>query len=543
MRQESFSNSEHRDLDYPFPEFDISELNILKQKKTTLDAECSFYEFFKQAWPYMEGRMPFIDNWHIKAIAEHLEAVYKRQIKKLIINVPPRTGKTNLISIAFPAWVWLHNPCERFLTASCVNSLSLEHAQKSRQLIESDWYQSNWGYQFPLAKDQNIKSFFQNSKSGCRIATSVGSKMVGKGGSMIIVDDPNDPSDLSDLKRANVINWWTQRMSTRSNNPANDCIIVVQQRTHENDLTGFIRKNDLDEDWVELILPMEFEAKFKCFTTHLGSNKEIWRDPRTTEGELLIPSRMGEKQVNDLKNTLGSYGYAGQCQQRPSPLGGGILKKKWFQLWDSSIKSKFDHIIQSWDTAISDSPTAAYSACTTWGVWRENSETGLFKVMLLSMWRGRVVYPDLRARAQRLAKDYKDTGINKNLFPAQSRVDCCLIEAKATGDPLIRDLRDAGIPAIGYDPKGDKTSRVQRVSAFIECGLVYLPTEDKNQDKLLPFADEFLESVITFPNAESRDLVDTMTQALSYLKDNDALMHKTDAPEEDEPVIKTRRLY
>jgi predicted phage terminase large subunit-like protein len=543
MHQECFVQNEFKNSIHSVLEFNNSELNTLKEKKTILNAEISLYEFFKQAWPHMEGRMPYVDGWHIKAIAEHLEAVYKRQIKKLIINVPPRTGKTNLISIAFPAWVWLHNPCERFLTVSCVNSLSLEHASRSRALIESNWYQINWGHQFPLAKDQNVKSFFQNSKTGYRQSTSVASKTVGKGGSIIIIDDPNDPSDLSDLKRSNVINWWTQRMSTRSNNPANDCRIVVQQRTHENDLTGYIRKNDKDEEWVELVLPMEFETKRKCLTVPLGTNKKDWSDPRTKEGELLTPSRMGEKQVNDLKNTLGSYGYAGQCQQRPSPLGGGILKKKWFQFWNSPIKPKFDHIIQSWDTAFSDSPTAAYSACTTWGVWGENSEDGLFKIILLSMWRDRVGYPDLRIRAQRLAKDFKDTGEHKNLFPAQNKVDRCLIEAKATGDPLIRDLRNAGVPAIGYTPKGDKTSRVQRVSAFIECGLVYLPTENNNQEKLQPFADEFLESVITFPNAESRDLVDTMTQVLSYLKDNDVLMHKTDIIEEDEPIIKNKRFY
>ena len=133
----------------------------------------SLYEFFKSAWPYIEGNMPYIDSWHIRAIAEHLEAVYARQIKKLIINVPPRTGKTNLISVAFPAWVWIHNPSERFLTVSCVNSLSLEHAQKNRSLLESNWYQDNWGYRFPLLKDQNVKSFFQNTKTEYRQSTSV----------------------------------------------------------------------------------------------------------------------------------------------------------------------------------------------------------------------------------------------------------------------------------------------------------------------------------------------------------------------------------
>ena len=506
-------------------------------------AESSLYEFFQQAWPYIEGKMPYVDGKHIEAIAEHLEAVYKRQIKKLIINVPPRSGKTNLISIAFPAWVWIHNPCERFLCVSGVNSLSLEHAQRNRQLVESEWYHNNWGKDFPLLKDQNSKSFFQNNKSGYRQSTSVNSRTVGKGGSVIIVDDANDPGDISDVKIQNVIRFWTQKMSSRSNNPENDCHIMVQQRIGENDLTGYIKKNDLEKDWVELVLPMEYEESRKCKTVPLRYiNNKTWEDWRTKEGELLIPSRMGVKAVEELKKKLGSYGYAGQYQQRPAPAVGGILQKSWFKKWEHSVMPRFDFIIQSWDTAFSDKPDAAYSACTTWGVWGENSEEGLYKAILISMWRGRVGYPELRARAQRLAKDYKDIGVHKNMYPATNKVDVCLIEAKATGDPLIRDLRAAGVPAVGYMPKGDKHSRVQRVAASIECGLIYLPTEEKNKDKLLPFADEFLESVITFPNAESRDLVDTMTQTLSYLKDRNCLTHPTD--ERDEEVsYKSKRLY
>jgi predicted phage terminase large subunit-like protein len=524
----------------------IAELQNRRAKLAALKerylASSSLYEFFKSAWPYIEGNMPYVDSWHIKAIAEHLEAVYARQIKKLIINVPPRTGKTNLISVAFPAWVWIHNPSERFLTVSCVNSLSLEHAQKNRLLLESSWYQDNWGYRFPLLRDQNVKSFFQNNKTGYRQSTSVVSKTVGKGGSIIIIDDPNDPGDLSEVKRENVINWWTQRMSTRSNNPANDCRIVVQQRTHENDLTGYIRKNDSEGDWVELVLPLEFEEKRKCITVPLGIDQVIWEDPRNKEGEVINDLRFGEKQVSELKKLLGSYGYAGQCQQRPSPIGGGILKKKWFKSWTSPIKPKFDYILQSWDTAISDEPTAAYSACTTWGVWGEKSEDELFRMMLLSSWRGRVGYPELRSKAQRLAKDYKDIGEHKNPMPAQRTVDCCLIEAKATGDPLIRDLRLGGVPAIGYTPKGDKNARVQRAAPLIECGLIYLPTEEKNPERLTPFAEEFLETVITFPNGESKDLVDSMTQTILYLRDFDTLIHTSDV-KEDETITKPRKLY
>jgi hypothetical protein len=183
-------------------------------------------------------------------------------------------------------------------------------------------------------------------------------------------------------------------------------------------------------------LPLEFEESRRCITVPLGMDQVIWEDPRSKEGEVLSDIRFGRKQVDELKRSLGAYGYAGQCQQRPSPVGGGILKKKWFKYWSSPIKPKFDYIIQSWDTAISDEPTSSYSACTTWGVWGEKSEDGLFRMLLLSSWRGRVGYPELRARAQRLAKDYKDTGEHKNPMPVQRTVDYCLIEAKATGDPL-----------------------------------------------------------------------------------------------------------
>jgi predicted phage terminase large subunit-like protein len=530
-----------------FKEFESHKLEgilyDLKYRKSVIEAKNSLYEFFKQAWHIMEGDTPFIDNWHIKVIAEHLEACYRREIKNLLINVPPRTGKSSLISVAFPVWVWLQNPEEKFMYASYAHSLSTEHALKSKRLIMSDWFLSRWGHIYQIAKDKSAVVTFENNKKGCRISTSVDAVNTGKGGNILVCDDPNSASDgNSEAYRRRVNQWWDQVWSTRLNNPKNDVRIVVQQRIHEKDLSGHIIASDINNEWVKLIIPMEFEEKRKAKTVILPStNGKIWEDPRTKDGELLSDSRFSIKEINRYKQDLGSYGFAGQYQQRPSPLTGGILQRDWFKKYQSPYLPRFNYIIQSWDTAISDSSTAAYSACTTWGAWCENIEEGLYKVILLSMWRGRVGYPELRDRAKRLAKDYKDIGVNNNLLPAQSRIDCCLIEAKATGDPLVRDLRLAGVPAIGYQPKGDKTSRVQRVAASIECGLVYLPTEEKSKDKLVPFADEFLESVITFPNSDSRDLVDTMTQALSYLKDNDILPHPSDEREkESEPLYTSR---
>lgn len=150
-----------------------------------LECEQSLHAFFEAAWPYMEGGNPFIDNWHIQAICEHLEAVYRRDIRRLLINVPPRTGKSSLVSCAFPAWVWIHNTQEKFLFASYAASLSLEHSIKCRRLIESPWYQELWPH-VSLANDQNAKGYFQNIHGGYRISTSVGGSVTGAGGSILV---------------------------------------------------------------------------------------------------------------------------------------------------------------------------------------------------------------------------------------------------------------------------------------------------------------------------------------------------------------------
>lgn len=255
------------------PSISVDELLTLKHKLNVLEAESSLYNFLKQGWSIIEGKTPFIDGWHIQAISEHLEACYKRQIKNLLINIPPRTGKTNLISVAFPAWVWLHNPEEKFMYASYASSLTIEHSLKCRRLIESDWYQKNWGDLYQLSKDQNAKSFFSNNKTGYRIATSVGGTSTGKGGSILIVDDGNSAADgVSDAKREGANNWWDQVWSTRLNTPKKDIRIVVQQRIHEKDMSGHIMANDDGSEWVKLILPMEFEEKRRSRTIVLPSS-------------------------------------------------------------------------------------------------------------------------------------------------------------------------------------------------------------------------------------------------------------------------------
>lgn len=508
----------------------ILDLDTLQSTQNILLAEFSLYEFFKQAWPILEGKTPFIEGWHVKAIAEHLEACFYRKIKNLLINIPPRTGKTNLISVAFPAWVWIHDPQEKFMYASYAHSLSVPQSQKCKRLIESNWYQERWKYRYHLSKDQKAKSLFDNNWTGCRISTSVGAAATGKGGSILVADDPNNVKDgESDVKRERALSWWEQVWSTRLNNPKTDVRIIVQQRFHEEDISGHIIANDIDEEWVKLILPMEFETARRSRTIILpSSNGKVWEDPRMVEGELLCPERFSIKEINEYKHDLGSYGYAGQFQQRPSPEEGGIIKKDWFQWWKDSAPPKIEYVLQSWDTALTAKDMSAYSACTTWGIFYDDNY--IENVILLSMWRDRIEYPALRDMAKRLYFDYRDTGKERNLLFKGRPVDMCLIEAKASGDPLLQDLAVAGVKAIPFDPSkyGDKIKRVRLITPLIEAKRVWVPARAPNYNKLLPYADLFIDSVSRFPNAESRDLVDTMTQALLKLKYSQFLHHPRD---------------
>ena len=251
-------------------------------------AEASLYSFFIQSWPIIEGHSKFVDEWFLEVIAEHLELVYYRKIKNLLINVPPRTGKTSLISIAFPAWVWLKDPTEKLICASCTNSLSLDIADKSRMLIESNWYQENWGHLFKIRVDQNSKSYFANDKSGYRISTSVGSSVIGRGGSLQLTDDPNVVGGESEVVRDGVLNWWSMKWYNRLNDIPNDRRILVQQRGDEKDVSGNVIANDINNEWVKLILPLEYESENKCSTVPLWWTKgKAWEDPRTRDGELL----------------------------------------------------------------------------------------------------------------------------------------------------------------------------------------------------------------------------------------------------------------
>jgi predicted phage terminase large subunit-like protein len=517
---------------------------IVKEQRQEKAYETSFYEFAKAAWPNIDSST-FQDAWHARAICEHLEAVVRGLIPKLIINVPPRTGKSALISIMFPAWVWITQPKMKFLYGSHAYSLALDHSRRCRLLIESDWYQKRWGSIFKLSADQSTKHFFTNDKHGHRLATSVGGGVTGFGANILIGDDLNDLSDgYSSTARDRANDWVSRVWSSRTNPGQFSAHIIVQQRVACSDVTGYLLDKDEKKEWVKLILPMEFETARRAKTIILPSTyPNTWEDPRKREAELLWPAGIDRLKVQTFKGDLGDYNYAGQHQQRPSPEAGGIIQKSWYQWWKQPAPPKLLQTVQSWDTALEAKDENCYSACTTWGLFEDDKKAT--NIILLNMWRGKVEFPVLRKMAKRLYEDYRDDG-SIAIKPDNKHVPTfVLVEAKASGSSLIHELQSAGIPAYGFDPGrfGEKIQRVRLVTHMIEGGRVWVPAYPPEYVRLRNFADIFVNETSLFPKSDSRDLVDTMTQVLLRLNTSGLIKHPDAKDMEDTGTVLSDALY
>jgi len=482
-------------------------LQFIEAEESRRSCEGSLYEFVKQAWHVVEPGVPFVAGWHIEVICQHLEAVSAGQIRRLLINIPPRHAKSTIVSVMWPSWEWISRPHEKYLCASYSGILSIRDNLKARRLITSPWYQARWGSVFEMAGDQNAKQRFENDKTGYRIASSVGGTATGEGGSRLILDDPHSAQDAqSEAMRETALEWFDMVWSTRLNNPREDAMVTIMQRLHEKDVSGRIQELG---GWEQLCLPAEFD----CVTRKscLG-----YYDPRKQEGELLWPDQFGRKQIDDLKMVLGEYGVAGQLQQMPAPMGGGILKTDWFNLWplDKPLPV-FEYVIQSYDTAFTERTTGDPTACTVWGIFMKE---GTHQVMLLDCWAEHLAYPDLRSR---MIKDWsaKYGGEVTSLQNRARRVDLVLIEQKGSGQSLLQDLGRAKVLVAPYNPgKMDKVARAHVVAPILEAALVWIP-ESKQGNKWVSWADGFMKQVSRFPNDEHDDYVDTMTQALRLLHD------------------------
>lgn len=508
----------------------------------------SLYEFFKQCWHVIEPGNDLIDGWALQAMCEHVQAVLDGQIKNLRINCPPRVNKTKICSIAAPAWQWNHKPSESFVCGSYAFSLARDNSLATRALLGSPWYQQRWGEKFRFLEGQDRAEFFANDKGGQIFITSPDSILTGRGGSCLILDDPNHTKDQSDTLLDSTLQWWRRVIPTRVKLFKTAKKIVIQQRTHEKDISGDIEAN-FQEDFVHLILPMEYESDRPCVTVKLPSTGDKkWKDPRVKDGQLLCPELIGPVELKFLKKALGSeYDVSGQLQQRPSPGEGGMIKKSWFPIRSRPHLLHLKFTILSFDTALSDLHTSAFNAATTWGVFEEEN-TKIPNVILLSQWRERCEFNVLLKRSQRMANDYmddKESPLEKT--NAKRKPDLILIEDQGFGKELIRALLRLNQPVLRFQPrgKGDKKTRVRAVQPILEGQRCWLPGAPPDWKVPVRSAEIFLQQVTSFPVAASRDLVDTMTQALYWLQANWFIYTPDEKPPEDKrsASYEKRRIY
>src|SRR5262245_29039156 len=328
---------------------------LIKELRLAQDAERlegSFYAFCKDAWTQVDPS-PFVDNWHLEDICSHIEAVVFGHIPRLLINEPPRTGKSFIVSVCLIAWIWaqrekgpLRGPQVSAFYASYAEKLSLEHSLKCRRLIESRWYQERWGNRFKIRRD--TQGHFENDKGGYRMCSSVDAKATGFGADLLVADDPHLVQEAeSDDIREGTVRWWCEAMPSRMNNRKTGAMIVVMQRVHEGDLSGYLLAEKLGYTWI--CVPMSY-VPCKHVNAWVGNKIEtflgdeiddidqddiFWLDPRTEDGDLLWPERFPASDVFTLEKELGPYAYAGQYQQTPAPRGGGIIKEEWWQTFDA----------------------------------------------------------------------------------------------------------------------------------------------------------------------------------------------------------------
>jgi len=506
-------------------------LDLIAKEKARRRASASLYEFVKQSWHVVEPGVPFVPSWHIETICEHLEAITAGDIRKLLINIPPRHSKSTIVSVMWPMWEWLARPEEKYLCASYSGTLSIRDNLKARRLIQSPWYQERWGHMFALAGDQNAKQRFENDKTGYRIATSVGGTATGEGGSRLVLDDPHSAQEAqSDTMRESALEWFDVVWSTRLNDPKRDAMVTIMQRLHDRDVSGHIL-HDIG-GWEHLCIPAEWDGVSR--KTSLGPY-----DPRKTRGELICPERFGEKEITELKQLLGTYGTSGQLQQDPTPAEGGILKAKFFQLWPAKQPlPPFEFILQSYDCAFSEKTTGDPTACTVWAVF---THQGQRNGMLIDAWDEHLSYPDLRARAIKDWSTEYGTPSPQDGMRRARRPDRILVEAKASGLSLLQDLRLARVPAVPYNPgNADKISRAHQTAPTLELGLLWIPESGKNPGQPVSWASAFLKQVGKFPVAEHDDYVDTLTQAVIYLR-KDGWIELPRARERDDDPREWRR--
>ncbi|MGA7136451.1 MAG: phage terminase large subunit [Terriglobales bacterium] len=444
----------------------------------------NFYPFMHGSFLALNPDAHFFDNWHNELIASKLQACLDREITRLIINLPPRNLKSHASTICFPAFVLGHKPSAQIICASYGQQLADKLSLDCRTLMNSEYYRGL--FQVRLSPRKQSAQEFMTTANGFRLATSVGGVLTGRGADFIIIDDPLKPDEaVSQTRRQGVNDWYDDTLSTRLNDKRTGCIIIIMQRLHEDDLVGHVIEQ---EKWERVRLPAIAEED----ETHQIVSPGRTRTVRRRAGEALHPEREPLEVLENQRRTMGEYNFAGQYQQQPAPLGGGLVKAEWFGSYKPGEEpARFDVVVQSWDTANKSAELNDYSVCTTWG--QKNK-----KIYLLYVLRRRMDYPDLKRAVRQHAELFHPTNI--------------LIEDKASGTQLIQELiRDGVYGVTRYEPTMEKIMRLHSITSTIENGFVYLPTESN-------WRAAYVQELTTFPSGKHDDQADSTSQALDWLK-------------------------
>ncbi|KQW20975.1 hypothetical protein ASC80_12515 [Afipia sp. Root123D2] len=446
-----------------------------------------FEAFLHRCFRMLNPGAEYLSNWHITAIAHQLQRIRDGETNRLIINMPPRYLKSLTVSVILPAFLLGHNPRLKIFGVSYSNDLSAKHAADFRAIVQSDWYRKA----FPSMRVERIAdSDVFTTKRGFRRSTSVSATLTGLGGDMIILDDPQKPVDAqSDTLRNSLNQWFTNTLLSRLDNKATGVIILVMQRVHLHDLTGFLVENS--SGWTVLSLPAIAESDEKI---EIGNGEYYAR----CAGEALHPRYETISTLEKLRTEMGSAIFSAQYQQSPVPDGGVMIHRSWLQYYGQLPEQTYrTKVIQSWDTAAKDGAQNDWSVCTTWLLVDKC-------FYLIDVTRGRYEYPRLRATAIALAERFKPHKI--------------LIEDASTGVALAQELRQSGIYAVKLVPiERDKKGRLYVHQAKFEAGQVRFPRK-------APFLAELEAELLTFPQGKHDDQVDSLSQALSYKGGYDTTM-------------------
>jgi hypothetical protein len=444
----------------------------------------------------------------------------ERKIPRLTVAEPPGHGKTTVISHHFPAYYLSKFPDHCIIAVTHTQDLAKSNGRRARNILASDEHR-NLFPDIAVSDDSAAADSWETNKGGIYLGFGVGATVVGRRADAVIIDDALKGMEDADsqLVRDKLWTWYGADLLTRLK--PNGVIIVVATRYNLDDLTGRLlaaSKQPGGEHWYQLILPALAEKK-----DPLGRK----------EGDALWPEWMDRDSLQRIKAqpAMTARMWSALYQQRPVVEGGNILKRDWFRIWNQPSPPRCEYILQSWDTATSTRAKSAYSACITLGVFRED-KTDLPSIILLSAFRKRMAYPDLRKMAQRLFNDYLDTNFDAPLGNGAVRQpDVLLVEDQSSGSSLIPDLRKAGVMATAVRPAayGNKDQRILLASDLLENGRFWVPGLAPSFTMPKRWAEEFIISCISYPASDSRDWVDTLSQGILRIKKT-GLVHNTEDP-------------